>query len=78
VTHFFDGRDGSSDTDTPVYARVTSALPVAIAPSLFEIKWDTVPLNFPRNWLKTKETDPHKVGHFFESRLDTRALETSS
>ena len=30
-----------------------------------EKKWDTVSLNFPRKLLKTKKSDPHKVGHFF-------------
>jgi hypothetical protein len=31
-----------------------------------KIKWDTVSLNFSRKSLKTKKSDTHKVGHFFE------------
>jgi hypothetical protein len=28
-------------------------------------KWDTVSLNLPPNPLKTKKSEPHKVGHFY-------------
>jgi hypothetical protein len=34
-----------------------------------QITWDTVPLNFTRNSLKTKHGDTHQVGHFFDLRL---------
>jgi len=31
------------------------------------MKWDTVPLNFFRNSLKTQGDDTKQVGHFFNS-----------
>jgi hypothetical protein len=42
----------------------TPRAPLSEGAALRQIKWDTAPLNFPSNSLKTKKSAPNKVGHF--------------
>ena len=44
----------------------------------YEIKWDTVPLNFRPISFKTNESDPHKVGHFFKPSVARHSLVLSN
>jgi hypothetical protein len=62
-------RDRTRRRISPAHNCLVCGIPPRCRAHSYEIKWDTVSLNFRPISFKTNGSDPHKVGHFFVAGL---------